>query len=155
MFLWATILPVFAEHLTFRYCIKIKKLQKKMLLDSTWRNISVCKLLLSPCHTLFCLYHNAMKHSVTVQFFKNLGQPHILVPHLCFWFLWPLGLSSFDKAQRELCVNTSLNGVGLNLWEKSQFKVELQWLIWDGWGHTCYQYHVNLRYVRFFLKKEK
>lgn len=47
-----------------------------MLLDSTWRNISVCKLLLSPRHTLFCLYHDAIKHSVTVQFLKLRPASH-------------------------------------------------------------------------------
>ena len=76
-----------------------------------------------------------------------------------FSLLWPLGPSSLDIALSELRVNSSLNGIGWNVREKSQFKVELRWLIWDSGGHTCYQYHINLRYVRFFLffflKKEK
>ena len=73
-----------------------------------------------------------------------------------FSLLWPLGPSSLDIALSKLRVNSSLNGIGWNVQEKSQFKVELRWHIWDSGGHTCYQYHINLRYVRFFfLKKEK
>ena len=70
-----------------------------------------------------------------------------------FSLLWPLGPSSLDIALSELRVNSSLNGIGWNVRE-----MILRWLIWDGGGHTCYQYHINLRYVRFlkfFLKKEK
>ena len=75
--------------------------------------------------------------------FKSLGI-------FCLWYQWP---SALDKAHKELRVSSSLNGVGWNVWEKSQFRVELRWLIWEGQGHTCYQYHVNLRPVRFFLGK--
>ena len=35
--------------------------------------------------------------------------------------------------------------------KKSQFKVELQWLLRGSWGHTCNYYHKNLNFVRFFL----
>ena len=28
------------------------------------------------------------------------------------------------------------------MWEKSQLKVEQRWLVWGGWGHTCYHYHI-------------
>ena len=42
--LWASIRPDFTKHFTFRFCLRLKKLQAKEI-NSTWRTLSVCKLL--------------------------------------------------------------------------------------------------------------
>ena len=53
-------------------------------------------------------------------------------PIFCLCYLWLLDsvqLISVAQNEPRVDVNRSLNGVGWNVWEKSQFNVELWWLI--------------------------
>ena len=65
----------------------------------------------------------------------------------------PLQTGTDAKLELTLRIRSNLNGVGWNMLEKTQFKVELRWHNWDGWRHTCYYYYENLWYVRHFWKE--
>ena len=62
--------------------------------------------------------------------------------------LWPLGPSSFDKAQFK-CRPLKCMG------ESQFFKVDLTMTYLDGKGHTWHQYHVNLRSLNNIMQDSK
>ena len=68
--------------------------------------------------------------------------------------IYGLGTQLSWKSTERDARQSSLNGVGENVCEKSEFKVELRWLSRGGWKHTCNYFHKNLWYVGFYFWKK-